>query len=161
MIESEVARMEGVDFQTLVDGRCALPEAGQVHSLHLGLRVTNRTDQPLLFCSYGLQLRADSLHDSDGHLLPHWSGSWGILPYETVHVPTGGSHIFVVRGKLCPHKGAFGLSGLTNHHWYYYGLNAGKYRLGFHYCIIQRGESFWMGEVRAPDAELEITPLGK
>lgn len=173
MVESPALRVNGVDFQTLVDSRRSVPKEGHRCNLHLGLRVTNRGNKELLFEPGGVHLMLGSLRTTKGCSFRCGVSCDGTMVSKPVPIPPGTSCIFMVRGELGWFKdrqirggwyeggtGLFlsGVIGRGDIFWYYDGLTAGKYRLCLDYHVLDRPASFWTGRVRTQDAEFEIVP---
>jgi hypothetical protein len=167
LAESSAVRAAGADFQALAECPCRMTPDIEARYLHLGLRVTNRGEKPLLFDPAGMGLYADNLKTTDGRLLRYGGGSDHLMVARPLSVPPGKSHLFVVRallewGRTGESMRLSGLVGSGDFFWYYQGLTHGTYHLTFEYGVVPQAlrppETYWTGRVRSSPVEIELIP---
>ncbi len=165
VIRSETIRVHGADFQTLTDGRCALPCRGASRYLHCGLAVFNRGGQDLYLNPKGIHLAPWSVQTARGRSLLWWGGSDREWPAEPICVRPGWGYVFVIRGHLhWPDNGqGLRLSGELGPYrqvfWQYDGLENGEYRLSFEYSCFPAagaGSPLWSGCLRTNNIRFEL-----
>lgn len=165
--ESPVLRAGEADFQTLADGQWRVPPPERRRAVHLGLRVTNRGDKGLLFDPRGLSLSAWNLRSADRTMLHFGGGTDHTIAAKPVLVPSGHSHLFVVRAgfDLLGPSGPLRLSGSIGSgdtYWSYQGFVLGRYDLTFDYGAspqpLRRDEAYWTGRVASGAVRVEVVP---
>jgi hypothetical protein len=167
LAESPVVRAAGADFQALAEGPCRMPTDTEWRGLHLGFRITNRSEKPLLFDPRGLQLLPGSIKAADGRQLRYGGDSDGTIVARPVSLPPGKSHVFILRtmlewGRASEALRLSGSIGSGDYYWYYYGLMFGTHQLTFEYGVspqpLRPPETYWTGRVRSAPVALEIVP---
>jgi hypothetical protein len=165
--QSPVVRADGADFQTLAESPCPMPPNLDRRSLHLGFRITNRSDKDLWFDPRGLGLFEDNFKTADGRLLHYAGGSDRSILARPLTLLPGKSHLFIVRAQLERVRNGellrlSGTMGSGDFFWSYMGLTPGKYQLAFEYGVVPQPlrppEIYWTGRVRSGPAEIEIVP---
>jgi RNA polymerase sigma factor (sigma-70 family) len=170
-----VARVKQVDFQATAEAKCLTPAPGGQEPLDLSLRLTNRSDRPLLFNLSDTLWPV--LRSADGTSFKRDGGRWGTSPAPPVLVGPGKGAMVVGRAHLewLPDGKSLRLvyPDGSGGGWYFDGLVPGKYLLSFAYenseetlatflrarpTKLEEGQSFWTGKVTTNEVEFEITP---
>jgi hypothetical protein len=172
--ESKAVRVNGVDFQAVVEPKAPAPPPGGRQPLDLGLGVTNPGEGLLRFNLFDT-LRPE-LQTADGkplELAHQRLRSFVPLPMlagpgKTETVLRHSNLEWLPGGKALRLKGPDGAGGT----WHFDGLVPGKYLLRFEYAStrealdtflrlkgwVEKRLSFWLGQVTTAEVEFEITP---
>jgi RNA polymerase sigma factor (sigma-70 family) len=176
--ESEPVRVNDVDFQAVIDPKCAAPASGERQLLELGLRITNGGNRSLWFNVY--DTLQPVLQTADGKRLTISATRLRTsLPRPVLVGPGKTETIFrsphlqwLPDTKTLRLIGPDGASGI----WRVDGLTAGKYLVHFEYehseqtlprtlghwkTLMKEGESFWVGKAVTNAVEFEIVPPAK
>jgi uncharacterized protein (TIGR03067 family) len=178
LAESKAVRVNGVDFQAVVQKQMATPAPGGALAVDLGLRITNRGKKPLLFNLF--DTIRPTLKSPQGKAFKN-SGVRKRTAYPApILLPAGASKTFFWRGRLeCPQGGgALRLvwadgTGMT---FIFEGLGPGKYSLSFE-CEntrqalasflkvrpvkLEKGQSFWIGKATTREVAFKIVQGAK
>jgi hypothetical protein len=129
----------------------------------MGLRVTNRTDDELVFQPRGVEFHHTGMRATDGHPLRLDGGRDHLIAAPAVRLQPGESVVFVVRGELRWFRGQLRLRGVIGSgdmHWCFDPLSPGSYRVSFDYRSEWppglRPEGYWGGWMRTPETEFEL-----
>jgi hypothetical protein len=164
---SRTIRVNGADFQAVVDGSCPLPARGTAHWLHLALGVTNRGESDLYLDPHGFGIRPDSVQSQGGPSLRYWGGNDRFIPAEPVRVPPRWRYLFVVRGRFHwpDNVQALRLDGFAGPYsqsfWQYDGFTTGTYQVYFWYsrepAPVKEGP-IWYGALQTKNASFQLVP---
>lgn len=154
---SKPVRVSGVDFEVTAEATWERPaEVYGVHEANIGLRISNRSGEDLMF-GEGSTLRV-SLKRADGAELVA-----GPIPSrflarqlkvaagksETVTLPT---HLFHTRiGDVC-----LGLKSDVGWNWLTPDVQPGEYRLCLSLESTHQGNNAWLGKVQTEMLDIEV-----
>jgi RNA polymerase sigma factor (sigma-70 family) len=165
--ESNATRVQGVDFQAVVQGKMTTPALGRALAVDLGLRITNRGKKLLHFnMAETLQV---VLRSADGKMIPRkLFGSDGKSRSTAVEVKAGEEKLVSLGAWLVWPQGRPNLLLATMDgrgcEWRFEVLTPGKYRLGIIYGNTKpkKGERpLWVGKATTQDVEFEIVQRKK
>jgi RNA polymerase sigma factor (sigma-70 family) len=172
-----VIEKDGIRFEFLIPERdWTIPKdaKGSATQVHLGLRITNRTQKPLRFS--GFATLAPEMLGPYGQPLKRIRGSDGTYVRKEVDCPLlkpGESLTFSSKAMLTWRNGKleFGSEGvLWGGFWYFVDLQPGRYRIRLRYAnssdefMLSMGQppvvlqNVWNGEIETPFVEVNLKP---
>jgi RNA polymerase sigma factor (sigma-70 family) len=163
MAESLAVRVNGADFQALVQKKMTAPAPGGALAVDLGLRITNRGKKALLFSvqdTFRVVLRSALGQVVQGKLF----GSDGARrPNPPVRVEPGKAETIAPPTSLLWSKESNSLllctTGSDGNEWRFAGLQPGKYVVSFEYANAKRQDGerpLWVGKGTTREGAFEI-----
>jgi RNA polymerase sigma factor (sigma-70 family) len=153
--ESKAVRVDGVDFQAVIEKKRLVADPALKQPIDLGLRITNGGGQPLQF---SLADTIRPLIETAGKPIKPGGGRNGTKRVEPVLLGPGKSTTIRWSARLEGLNDGKSLRLIwtddTGWVWYFDGLGPGKYLLRFEYENTR--EQFWTGKATTNDAAFEI-----